>query len=410
MAGADFYDVVIVGAGHAGAQAAIALRQTGFAGSIALIGAEPDLPYERPPLSKEYFAGEKSLERLRIRPPQFWADRQITMLLETTVTKVDPAAHRVTTHTGKTIGFGQLVWATGGAARLPPLPGIALGGVQTVRTRQDADDLRAAAQSAQRIAIIGGGFIGLEAAAVLAKAGKKVVVIEAQDRVLARVAAAPLSRFFEAEHRAHNVEILTSAAIAAIEGEVCVSGIRLDDGTIIAADLVIVGVGIIPAVGPLQAAGAAGEHGVAVDENCRTSLTDIFAIGDCALHHSRFAHGAQIRLESVQNANDMAMTAAKAIVGTPEPYTALPWFWSNQYDLRLQTVGLSTGYDTVVVRGEMETRSFSVVYCKQGQVIALDCLNATRDYVQGKGLILSGTKPPIDALRDPAIPLKSLFS
>ena len=402
------FDVLIVGAGHGGAQAAISLRQLGFSGSIGIVGNEPELPYERPPLSKEYFAGEKSFERIRIRPPQFWEERKITLITKTNVMTVDAANHRVITEAGDALGYHKLIWATGGEARLLPITGINLPGVQTVRTRQDADMLRAAAETAQNIVIIGGGFIGLEAAAVLAKFGKKVVVLETMDRVLARVAAPPLSKFFEIEHRANGVDIRLNASTAAIEGETRVTGVRLADGEVIAADLVIVGVGIIPAVQPLLLAGAKGNNGVAVDTHCRTSLPDIFAIGDCALHYNHFADGAEIRLESVQNANDMAITAAKAICGVPESYSALPWFWSNQYDIRLQTVGLSIGYDELVVRGDPSQRSFSVVYVRKGRVIALDCVNATKDYVQGKTLILADINPSLGDLGNIELPLKSL--
>jgi 3-phenylpropionate/trans-cinnamate dioxygenase ferredoxin reductase subunit len=235
-------------------------------------------------------------------------------------------------------------------------------------------------------------------------------VLEAQDWVLARVAAEPLSRFFEAEHRAHGVEIRTGVSVSGIEGDTQVTGVRLSGGEIIDADLVIVGVGIIPAVEPLLAAGALGGNGVLVDEHCLTSLADIFAIGDCALHRNRFAHNAEIRLESVQNANDMALTAARAICGVAEPYAALPWFWSNQYDLRLQTVGLSIGYDEIAVRGEISQRSFSVLYLKERRVIALDCVNATKDYVQGKALILSRSFPALHDLENITLPLKALIT
>lgn len=402
------FDVLIVGAGHSGAQAAIALRQLGFSGTIGMAGEEPELPYERPPLSKEYFAGEKTFDRIRIRPPQFWEERSITMLTRTRVVSVDAEAHRVTTESGEGIEYGTLIWATGGAARSLPVPGSHLLGVQSVRTREDADAMKAAAETAGHIVVVGGGFIGLEAAAVLSKFGKSVTVLETQDRVLARVAAEPLSHFFEAEHRAHGVTLRTGVTIAAFEGDTRVTGVRLDSGEQIDADLVIVGIGIVPAVGPLVAAGAHGGNGVAVDAFCRTSLPDVYATGDCALHHSRYAGNAAIRLESVQNANDMATTAARAICGTLEPYEAVPWFWSNQFDLRLQTVGLSMGYDDVVVRGDTAQRSFSVVYLKQGRVIALDCVNAVKDYVQGKALVVMGTTAPRDALADPLIPLKTL--
>lgn len=406
----DSFDVLIVGGGHAGAQAAIALRMAKFEGSIAIVGEEPELPYERPPLSKEYFAGEKDFARLLLRPPHFWDERTITMRLGERVEAVDPAARTVSTSSGATIGFGKLIWAAGGHARSLPLPGGDLPEVQGVRTRADADAMIAAAATARNIVVIGGGYIGLEAAAVLRKAGKSVVLLEALDRVLARVAGEPLSRFFEAEHRTHGVDVRLGARIAALEGDGRVTGVRLDDGSLIPADLVIVGIGIVPAVEPLIMAGAEGNNGVLVDAQQRTSLPDIYAVGDCALHANGFAGGAAIRLESVQNANDQATVAAKHIAGVEgATYDAVPWFWSNQYDLKLQTVGLSTGYDQCIVRGDPATRSFSVVYLRDGGVIALDCVNATKDYVQGRALVLARARIAPDVLADAAVPLKAML-
>ena len=401
-----YFDVLIVGAGHGGAQAAIMLRQLKFSGTIAIVGEEPEFPYERPPLSKEYFSGEKEFDRIRIRPPAFWDEREITMLLGKKVTAVNAEGHAVTADGGHVIGYGKLIWAAGGHARKLPVKGGNLLGVQGVRTRADADAMKVAATNARSIVIIGGGYIGLEAAAVLAKAGKQIVLLEALPRVLARVAGEPLSRFFEKEHRAHGVDIRLNVAVEAIEGDERATGMRLTSGEIIAADLVIVGIGIVPAVTPLT---AEGENGVAVDEFCQTSLPDIYAIGDCALHRNRFADDAEIRLESVQNANDMANVAAKSICGQPEPYSAVPWFWSMQYDIKLQTVGLSTGFDEIVLRGDPENKSFSVVYLKQKQVIALDCVNATKDYVQGRKLVSIGASPDISALSDASIDLKLLL-
>ncbi len=401
-------DVIIVGAGHAGAACAIALRQGKFEGGILVIGAEPELPYERPPLSKEYLAGSKAFERLLIRPEGFWAERDIAFRLGATVVAVDPTAQTVQTDDGALIGYRRLVWATGGAPRMLSCGGHHLAGVHTVRTRADADRMMTELPDVEHVVVIGGGYIGLEAAAVLTKLGKKVVLLEALDRVLARVAGEPLSRFFEAEHRAHGVDVRLGVAVDSILGENKVTGVQLKDGEVLKADMVIVGIGIIPAVAPLLAAGAAGGNGVLVDSHCRTTLPNIFAIGDCALHANRFAEGAQIRLESVQNANDQAVVAAKAILGQPADYDATPWFWSNQYDLKLQTVGLSTGYDQTVVRGDIATRSFSLIYLKNGRVIALDCVNAIKDYVQGRKLVIEGAVVEADRLADPTTPLKDL--
>ena len=246
-----------------------------------------------------------------------------------------------------------------------------------MRTRADADRMMAELPGVTDAVVIGGGYIGLEAAAVLAKFGKKVVLLEALDRVLARVAGPDLSRFYEAEHRAHGVDVRLGVAVDCIVGEDGrATGVRLADGSVIPAQLVIVGIGIIPAVEPLLAAGAVGGNGVAVDAQCRTSLPDIFAIGDCALHANGFADDADIRLESVQNANDQANVVARTIAGQDAAYHAVPWFWSNQYDLKLQTVGLSIGHDATVLRGDPAARSFSIIYLKAGRVIALDCVNS----------------------------------
>lgn len=403
------FDVVIVGAGHGGAQAAIALRQAKFEGKIAIIGEEPELPYERPPLSKDYFSGEKPFERILIRPPSFWEERSISILAGTRVVAVDSTSHEATTDRGERIGYGRLIWAAGGHPRRLTCAGGSSQGVHTVRTRADADRMMAELPRVTRAVVIGGGYIGLEAAAVLAKAGKQVVLLEALDRVLARVAGEPLSRFFEAEHRAHGVDVRLGVAVACIETEDGrATGVRLESGEVIPADLVIVGIGIVPAVEPLIAAGAEGSNGVAVDAQCRTSLADIFAIGDCALHANPFADGMPVRLESVQNAHDQATVAAKTIMGLDAQYDAVPWFWSNQYDLKLQTVGLSIGHDACVVRGDPASRSFSVIYLKEGRVIALDCVNATRDYVQGRRLVVERLSPDPARLADAAGQLREL--
>jgi 3-phenylpropionate/trans-cinnamate dioxygenase ferredoxin reductase subunit len=403
------FDVAIVGAGHGGAQVAIMLRAQKFEGSIAIIGDEPELPYERPPLSKEYFAGEKEFERIQLRPAKYWDEREVTMLLGKRVVSVDPAAHTVTTDAGDVIGYGKLVWATGGAPRMLPIPGGDLPGVQGVRTRADADAMKAASETAGQIVVISGGYIGLEAAAVLTKAGKKVVLLEALDRVLARVAGVELSRFYEKEHIEHGVDLRLGVVVDAIEGDTHVTGVRLASGELIPADLVIVGIGIIPAVKPLIAAGAEGGNGVLVDRLCKTNLCDIYAIGDCAAHVNDFAEGATIRLESVQNANDQANVVAKGIVGDEAPYHAIPWFWSNQYDLKLQTAGLSTGHDQAVLRGDPAARSFSIVYLKAGKVVAIDCVNATKDYVQGRMIVTAGLRATPEQLAHVDKPLKELL-
>ena len=279
-----------------------------------------------------------------------------------------------------------------------------------VRTRADVDAITRDIATAVDVVIVGGGYIGLETAAVLTKLGKRVTVLETMDRVLARVAGEPLSRFYEAQHRAQGVEIRLGVTVSGIEkGEHGrVGGVSLSTGETIPADVVIVGIGITPSVGPLIAAGAAGGGGVEVDAFCRTSLPDVFAIGDCAVHPNYFADDAQIRLESVQNAADQATVVAKFLTGQPEPYRAVPWFWSNQYDLRLQTVGLSRGHDQVVVRGDPAQRKFSIVYLRKGRVQALDCVNAVKDFVEGKTLVTERVPASAEQLADASRPLLSL--
>ena len=404
-----FADVVIVGGGHGGAACAIALRKAGFTGSILIVGKETELPYERPPLSKEYLSGEKVFGRILIRQETFWTQQRIDLRLGTRVVSVDPTTHTVKTADNVEIGYGRLVWATGGTPRRLTCAGHHLTGVHTVRDRADADRMIAELPDVRTAVVIGGGYIGLEAAAVLTKFGKSVILLEALDRVLARVAGEDLSRFFEAEHRAHGVDVRLGQSVDCILGDDRVTGVRLADGTVLAADMVIVGIGILPEVAPLIDAGAAGGNGVAVDGACRTSVPDIYAIGDCALHANRFAGGASVRVESVQNANDQATVVAKDIVGQSVVYDAVPWFWSNQYDLKLQTVGLSIGYDDAVLRGDPATRKFSIAYLRDGRVIALDCVNMVKDYVQGRKLVEAGAVVEPAILADPGVMLKDMM-
>ncbi len=404
-------DVIIVGTGHGGAQAAIALRQNGFEGSIILLGREKDPPYERPPLSKEYLSGEKPFERIQIRPTTFWAEKDIDLRLGNYVNAVDWMDHKLTLGDGTTLTYRKLIWAAGGDPRRLSCPGSDLNGVHSVRNRADVDRMIAElAGGPKQVVVIGGGYIGLEAAAVLRKLDHKVILLEALPRVLARVAGQELSDFYQAEHRAHGVDLRLDTMVERLEGAGGhVTGVKLASGEIIPADMVVVGIGIVPSIGPLIAAGAAGGNGVDVDEFCRTTLDDIYAIGDCAAHANPFADNAVIRLESVQNAHDMAATAARAICGDKQPYHAFPWFWSNQYDLKLQTAGLSMEYDQTVLRGDPATRKFSVIYLKEGRVIALDCVNSVKDYVQGRKLVEARISADPEILADAETPLKELL-
>jgi 3-phenylpropionate/trans-cinnamate dioxygenase ferredoxin reductase subunit len=405
-------DVVIVGAGHGGAQSAIALRQHGFEGTITVIGREPEYPYERPPLSKEYFAREKTFDRLYIRPPTFWAEKEINFKLGTEVTEVDAEARELMLSDGTRVNYSKLVWAAGGDPRRLSCSGADLAGVHAVRTREDCDTLMAEIDAGTRkVVVIGGGYIGLEAAAVLSKLNLEVTLLEALPRVLARVAGEELSSFYEGEHRRHGVDLRTGVKVDCLLGDGHrVTGVKLAGGEIVPAEAVIVGIGIVPAVGPLLVAGALGSNGVKVDEYCRTTLPDVYAIGDCAAFACEYAAGRVVRVESVQNANDMAICVAKALCGDEKPYKAFPWFWSNQYDLKLQTAGLNVGYDMTVVRGDVDDRTFSVIYLKDGRVVALDCVNAVKDYVQGRKLVETSASPDLAALGDSAIPLRDILA
>lgn len=404
-------DVLIVGASHAGAQAAIFLRQGGFEGSITLVSEEPETPYERPPLSKDYLAGEKAAERLLLRPLEFWTKRDVRLMLATRIAKVEPDAHRAITEDGAQIIYAHLVWAAGGYPRPLPIEGGTLEGVLELRTRRDSDAIRQRLAKASAVTVIGGGYIGLEAAAVIAKLGKRVTILESQPRVLARVAAEPVSRFFEELHRSHGVDVRTGAGVSAIlgeAGEVC--GVLLGSGETIAADLVLVGIGLLPHQAVLTEAGAECANGVVVDSCCRTNLPNILAIGDCASHPNAFAAGRKnIRIESVQNASDQARTAAGVILGRPEPYLAVPWFWSNQYEVKLQTAGLNVGHDATLLRGEPLEGKFSLIYLRNGRMIAIDCVNSAADFVAGKLLVAARAALDPALLADSTVPLKSLL-
>lgn len=356
-------------------------------------------------MSKDYLLGSKAFERILIRPPEFWASRSIDLLLGNEVVNVEPKAKQLFCANGTTFSYDHLVWSAGGRPRRMSCPGHDLQGIHSVRTRSDVDHLVKDLVSAARVVVVGGGYIGLEAAAALIKLGKAVTLVETMTRVLARVAAEPLSRFYEREHRDHGVDLRLEAGVASFVGSNGrLVGVTLADGELLPADIAIVGIGIVPCVEPLIAAGAAGANGVDVDDHCRTSLPDVFAIGDCARVKS--AHG--LRIESVQNAHDQATAVAQTLCGDLTPYKATPWFWSNQYDLRLQTIGLSAGFDGTVVRGDPGTRSFSIVYLREGTVIALDCINCVRDYVEGRMLVERAARIDPEVLANSSIRLKSL--
>jgi len=406
MSPARTFDCLIVGAGHAGAETAVSLRQLGFEGTVALLGDEAVPPYERPAISKEYLAGKKDFEQLLLRPADYWNEHRVTMLLQRRVVEVDATHHVVVCEDGEMLRYRSLVWATGGTPRLLTCPGSDLSGVRSLRGKADCDDLLAVLPNTQRFVIVGGGYVGLEAAAVLRELGHEVTLVEALDRVLARVAGEPVSRFFEHEHRTHGVDLRLGVGVSEVVGsDGRVEAVRLTDDTLIEAEQVIVAVGMEPAARPLLAAGAApgsDGRGVVVDTVCRSSLEDVYCVGDCSVMEGG------VRIESRQNATEQARAAALAICGRPEPLQMLPWFWSHQYDLRLQTVGLNHGHDQIVVRGRPEDRSFSVAYLKDGAVVAFDCINSSRDYLQGRKLVEAGSRITPDLLADGLRSLKEL--
>ena len=384
-------DVLIVGSGHAGAQVAIALRQRGFPGTIGLTGEDPNPPYERPPLSKDYLSGTRPFERMLLRPPSFWTDRDIAVSAGMRAVRVDPDARAVVFDDATTMDYGTLVWATGGRARRLDCAGHDLVGVHSVRTRADVDRLLAELPEVRTVVIVGGGFIGMEAAAVLSKFGKAVTLLEAQDRLLARVCGNEIATFYAAEHRAHGIDIRTGASVTRLVATGNhVSAVELEDGETIAADMVIVGIGIVPSVGPLRDAGASCDAAAIVDGMGRTSLPDIYAIGDCATRASAYARIERMRIESVQNASVMAQATAADIMGVTPDAEPVPWFWSNQFDLKLQTAGINIGYDRTLVSGDPASRSFAVAYLDGEQLLAVDCVNAPKSFVQAKKILAEG--------------------
>ena len=398
--------VVVIGAGQAGSSLVAKLRNSGFDGRITLIGAEPEPPYQRPPLSKAYLLGDMTLDRLLLRPESFYAEHDIDLRLNTRVTGIDRAARTVRLG-DEVIRYDHLVLTTGSdPRRLPSSIGGALAGVFVVRDLADVDAMAPHVVAGRRALIVGGGYIGLEAAAVAAKRGLEVTLVEMADRILQRVAAPETSAYFRALHQAHGVTIREGVGLDRLLGEGRVTGARLSDGTELAADLVIVGVGIAPATALAEAAGLEIENGIKVDARGQTSDPAIWAAGDCASFPWK---AGRIRLESVPNAIDQAECVAENIMGAAKDYEAKPWFWSDQYDVKLQIAGLNTGYDHTVVRPGDKPGSQSVWYFRGDALLAVDAMNDPRAYMIGKRLIEAGQSPSPAVVADPETPLKSLM-
>ncbi len=399
--------IVIAGAGHAAGQLVASLQQKKFTGDIVLVGDESFLPYQRPPLSKKFLAGEMPAERLFVRPASFYANAGVDVRLQNRVSSIDRSAKRLITEAGDKIGYDSLVLATGSRVRVVPVPGHNLDGVHYLRSINDVHNIQTGLTNAKRIVIIGAGYIGLEVAAVMRQIGLDVTVIEMADRVMSRVVSPQVSAFYHAEHVARGVKLELSTSLKVFVGEDKVTAVEADDGRSFDADLVIVGVGILPNTALAEAAGLSVSNGIVVDDRCQSSDSDIYAIGDCTSHPS-LIYGRNLRLESVHNALEQAKTAAANLCGEDLVYSQVPWFWSDQYDLKLQIAGLSEGYDDVVIRGDQTQRSFSCLYLKNDQLIAIDAINSARDFIQAKPLIANGLKPDRQQLADTKIMLKDL--
>lgn len=399
--------VVIAGAGHGAGQIIASLKQHKFAGRIVLIGEESHLPYQRPPLSKKYLAGELTAERLHFKPASFYEDPQIDVRLNTRIDAIDRDARQVRTSEGEAIAYDKLILAIGSRVRRVSVPGSQLPGVHYLRSIDDVDAIRDGIASSKRLVIVGAGYIGLEVAAVCRKLGLDVTVIEMQDRVMSRVVSANVSDFFQLEHTNQGVKLLLSTGLEAFAGRRRLKLVITDTGHTIRADLVVVGVGIVPNTELAAAADLDVDNGIVVNDQCQTGDPDVYAIGDCTSHpNSIFAE--RMRLESVHNALEQAKTAASNICGVESHYSQVPWFWSDQYDLKLQIAGLSRGYDQVVLRGDPSSKSFACLYLKDGVLIAIDAINAARDFVQSKALIAKRAVVDVESLADADVAIKDL--
>ena len=399
-------DVIIIGAGQAGAQTAIVLRQNNFASAITMIGDEAYVPYERPPLSKGFLAGDVELDRMSMRPAAFYADKNIDVRLKTTVSHIDRGRKTISLATGAVLPYGKLVLATGGRVRRIICPGADLPGIHYLRHVDDVLGFRDRLTPGTKLVIVGGGYIGLEVAAVAIKRGCTVTVLEMMPLVLNRVVAPVMSQFYTDVHRAEGVHIRTSDTVTGFEGDGQLARVRCGDGTAIDADIAIIGIGIVPNVELAVEAGLPVDNGIVVDDYTRTSDPDIFAVGDCSNHPLRTI-GERVRLESVPNALGQGKAAALSIVGAPAPYDEVPWFWSDQYDLKLQMAGISKPGDQVIIRGDMAARKFSACYLREGVFVACQAVNMAKDFLQSKKIIAQRIAPPPSLLKDANTPLQA---
>ena len=403
-----FEQIVIVGAGQAAVQAIDTLRRKGFTGKLALIGDEPWLPYQRPPLSKKYLAGTLERERVMLRPAHFYADHAVETHLGRRVEEISRADHRLRLDDGSVVAYDALLLATGSRPRKLVAPGVDLGGVHFLRTITDVERIRNDLAPGKRLVVIGGGYIGLEVAATARELGLDVTVLEMADRVMNRVTCSEVSAFYEKEHARHGVRIICNARVRALAGDSHSRHVRTvltEDGAEHPADVVIIGVGVLPVDELAVAAGIECSNGINVDDHCRTSDPLIYAAGDCT-HHPNLHYGRWLRLESVDNAFEQATTAALNLLGMPTVHDKVPWFWSDQYDLKMIIVGICHGHDTVVTRGSPSSRSFSVCYLRNGELIAIDSVNSPKDQMAARKIIAARGRPNLDKLADATVALK----
>jgi len=399
--------LVIVGGGQAAAQAIQSLRQQSFAGPITLLSDEGYPPYQRPPLSKKYLAGELTRERLLLRPAAFYAEKGVKLEQNARVEELEAAEHRVRLRDGRTLDYDRLLLATGSRVRTLDVPGATLAGVHYLRTIADVDGITAALREGARVLLVGAGYIGLEVAAAIRQRGFDVTVLEAAERVMARAVSPEVSSFYESAHRAAGVAIHCSAVVKALHGTTQITAVETADGRVFPCDVAIVGIGIVPNVELAAAAGLECSNGIVVDEFARTADPHIVAAGDCTNHPLPLL-GRRVRLESVPNAIHQAKVAAATLLGTPTAYSEVPWFWSDQYDLKLQIAGLSAGYDEVVLRGDPAARSFAAFYLGAGQLLAVDAINSPKEFIAAKKLVASHARITPDTLRDPGVDLTAI--
>lgn len=400
---------IIIGASHAASQLGPDLRKKGWQGRILIITDESVIPYHRPPLSKEYLSGKKTFEQILIKKPALYEKNEIEFLLNTRVTKINRKDKHIVLENGETLDYDKLALTTGARVRHIPVPGADLKGVHYLRNAKDVEQIMPLAQAGKRAVIIGGGYIGLETAAVLQTIGMQVTVIEMMERVLERVTTSEVSAFYHRIHTEEGVNIITGASVTKISGDEFATSVIVDNGDNFVADLVIVGIGVIPNTELADKAGLEVSNGIVVDEYCRTSDHDIVAAGDCTWHYNPF-YEKHIRLESVQNALDQARVAAATLNGDLKPYDTLPWFWSDQYDLKLQMQGLSAGFDEVIIRGDIEnSRKIAVFYLKEGRILSVDAVNSAPEFMVGKKLILAKTLVDKEKLADADVSIKELL-